>query len=216
MHIFVALPCYDGRVTVETARALLDEQSVASVAGDQLSIAFRSGSSLITNARDQLARDFLASPCERMVFVDSDVSWEPGALVTVARHPVDFCGGAYRKKMEPETYPVSWLDAPELWADPETGLLEVAGLPGGFLSLSRSVFERLREAFPQREYLHPDHSDPFHAFFHVPPGGGEDAAFCNDWRSIGGQVWLDPNLSLTHSGGCNHYAGCIGDWLRNR
>lgn len=201
---------------VETARALLDEQSVASAAGHTLCVAFRSGSSLITNARDQLARDFLASACERMVFVDSDVSWEPGALTSIALRPVDFCGGAYRKKIEPETYPVSWTAAPDLWADPDTGMLEVAGLPGGFLSLSRNVFERLRTAFPERQYLHPDHSEPFHAYFHVPPGGGEDAAFCNDWRAIGGRVWLDPELALTHTGGSNQYAGRIGDWLRNR
>ncbi len=38
-------------------------------------------------------------------------------------------------------------------------------------------------------------------------------AFCALWRSIGGKVWLDPDLTLTHTGGNPSYTGRIGDWL---
>lgn len=213
MKLLVAVPAYDGRITIETARSLCNEQVMAALSGVDMSIQFVPGGSLVTTVRDRIACDFLASEADRLVFIDSDVSWELGDLLKLARHPVDFVGGCYRYKQEPEGYPVVFLDKPELWADPETGLLEVAALPAGFLALSRSVFERLREAFPARSYKHFDKE--LHGFFHAPPGGGEDGAFCNEWRSIGGQVWLDPELTLTHTGGNPDFTGNIGRWLRN-
>lgn len=214
MKLFVAVAAYDRRITCETARALLNEQSAGVLADIDIHVGFAPGSSLIHVARDQLARDFLRSDCDRMVFVDSDVSWEPGMLLVLAQHSKDFVGGAYRYKDASEGYPVGWLQQSSLWADPETGLLEVASLPGGFLSLSRAVFEKLQAAFPDRRYFF--HGEEFHAFFHCPPGGGEDGMFCREWREAGGQVWLEPRLTLTHVEGAQKYTGCIGDWLKGR
>ncbi len=218
MKLFVAIPAYDGKVTCETARALLDEQSAATLAGFELSIAFLPGCSLITHARNQLVRDFLATDADKLVFVDADVAWDVGSLLRLAKHPVDFVGGAYRYKSQDESYPVAWSEGAELWADPATGLLQVDSLPGGFLCLTRAVFERLAEARPDRAYSQYGHD--YHGFFHAPIQDGkmygEDAAFCADWRSIDGQVWLDPELHLTHVGGVNTYPGHIGNWLRNR
>lgn len=214
MNIYVAVPAYDGRITIETARSLCNEQVMAALSGINLTVQFVPGGSLVTTVRDRIASDFLASNADRLVFIDSDISWKMGDLIKLAQHPVDFVGGCYRYKQEPEGYPITFLDREELWADPETGLLEVAALPAGFLALSRSVFERMKEAFPSRVYKHFERE--MHAFFHAPPGGGEDGAFCNDWRSIGGAVWLDPTFTLTHTGGNPDFTGCIGDWLRNR
>lgn len=210
MKVFVALPCYDRTITCETARSLLDEQAVASAAGIELRVNFAPGNSLITHARNQCVRDFMQSGCDRLVFVDSDVAWEAGSLlkIALANHP--FLGGAYRYKADAEGYPVHFIDAyPE--AD-ENGLIEVATLPGGFMSLSRDVFARLFAAHPDRKYEF--HGQNFFAFFHCPPGDGEDGAFCRDWRDAGGQIWLDQTLLLTHvDGGGRKYTGRIADYL---
>lgn len=218
MKVFIAIPAYDGKVGVETVRCLLDEKSLAVIQGIDLQFAFLPGCSLITLGRNQLAADFLASDCDRLVFIDTDVSWDFGALVRLIQHPVDVVGGAYRLKREPEEYPIRWLEKAELWADPETGLLEVDSVPGGFLSITRQAFEKLKEAYPDRDYEWEGRE--FQAFFHAPFADGkiwgEDTAFCNDWRKAGGQVWLDPTLTLTHAGGSPKYTGCIGDWLRSR
>jgi len=217
VKIFAAVPAHDGKVHVECVRALLNEQMLAHFAGSELKIVFLPGCSLITHARNQLARDFMASDFDRMVFVDADVSWEPGALIKLAHHPVDLVGGAYRFKSEEEGYPVIYTD--QAWyADDETGLLEVWGLPGGFLAINRCVFEKLKEAHPKRAYRF--HDDEFQGYFHAPIDDwmmfGEDMAFCYDWRALGGKVWLDPRLTLTHVGGAKQYTGQIGSWLQSR
>lgn len=210
MRIFVGIPAYDRRITCETARALLNEQSAAALLGIELMVSFAPGSSLVTTARDNIVRDFLASDFERLMFIDSDVSWEVGSLIKLAHHTEDFVGGAYRLKQDIEAYPVTWLDREMLIADPVTGLLEVSSLPGGFLSVSRTVFERL----PKRPYSH--QGQAFNAYFRCPYGGGEDGAFCDDWRSLGGKVWLDPELTLSHTDGVRNFTGNIGKWLKGR
>lgn len=206
------IPAYNRQVYCDTVRSLLDERGAAHLCGIDMQVSFVPGCSLITQARNQAVAEFLASDADRMIFIDSDIAWEVGSVIQLANHTQDFVGGAYRYKDEDEGYPISFLDKPELWA--VDGLIEVAALPGGFLSLSRNVFERLEKAFPHRAYTFS--GKQFHGFFHIPPGGGEDGAFCNDWRSIGGKVWLDPELTLTHIEGGRQYKGHIGNWLKSR
>lgn len=211
----VAIPTYDRKIACETVRSLLDEQGAAAKAGVEMQIAFIPGSSLITQARNQAVKAFFDSDADKLVYLDADVAFEPGAIVRLTSHDVDFVGGAYRYKHDPEEYPISWLDKPELWADPKTGLLEVAMVPGGFMCLTRAVFEKLSKQFPERGYLF--HGHKFFAFFHCPPGDGEDGAFCRDWRDVGGQVWMDPDLTLTHVDAAGkQYTGNVGRWLKNR
>src|SRR5882762_2773386 len=74
--------------------------------------------------------------------------------------------------------------------------------------LRENMFERLRDGHPERACSH--QGEALHAFFHCPYGGGEDGAFCPDWRAAGGQIWLDPELTLTHVDGGRSFTGRIG------
>ena len=214
MKLFVGIPARDGRICAATAISLLQEQALALEAGVGLQFGIVPGCSVLHIARDQVVRDFLKSDGDKLVFVDDDVSWEAGSLLKLASHRVELAGGAYRFKRAVEDYPVQWLPKPELWADPETGLLEVLTLPGGFLCIARSVFERMRAAHPERSYSHM--GERLHGFFHAPIGASEDTQFCLEWREIGGKVWLDPELRLDHHGGVATFEGHIGNWLRGR
>lgn len=216
MKIDIGIPAYDGKIHVETARSLWNEQGVAGGCGVDLQVKFLPGVSLITLARNQLAQEFMDGDADVLVFIDSDVSWEPGDLIRLASHPVDLVGGAYRYKSQDENYPVGWLGTPELWA--VNGLLEVARMPAGFLACKRSAFEKMKDAYPERGYEHM--GAKAHAYFTAPfrDGSlfGEDAAFCEDFRAIGGKVYLDPELTLTHTGGNQSFTGHIGKWLKSR
>lgn len=217
MKILVAIPVYDGKLQVETVRCLLNEQALSFASGDEILIRFLPSCSHAAMGRNQLADDFMNSDCDRLVFLDADVTFEPGSILKIAKHNTPFVGGAYRFKLENEMYPVGWLDKPELWAD-ENGLLEVATLPGGFLSLSREVFEKLKEAHPERSYEH--FGRTAHCYFQMlfTEGHlyGEDSYFCKEWRDLGGKVLLDPELELTHWDFNRPFKGHIGKWLKSR
>ena len=217
MKIFVAVPTYDRKLCVETVIALLAEQAAARKSGDHLDFWFVPGISLVTVARNQAVVHFLESDCERLFFLDADIAWQQGDLLKLCRKPAEFVGGAYRFKSDPEDYPVLWPPGEKISTD-RNGLLSVRGLPAGFLCLARTVFPKLKAKFPGRTYkwAGKTHDAYFHASFYDGELTGEDTAFCSDWIAVGGEVFLDPTLALTHVDGSRAYTGCIGEWLKRR
>lgn len=217
MKVIVATPVYDGKLPIETVRCLMAEQAVAIGGGVDLAFRFLPACSHPGMGRNQLVQDFMDSDADKLVFLDSDVTFKPGAIIGLAMRPEDMVGGAYRFKMDGEQYPVGWIDGRDLWATP-SGLLEVATLPGGFLCLSRKVFETLKAAHPERAYLHM--GKVAHCYFQMrfEDGNlyGEDSYFCKEWRDTGGKVFLDPELALTHWDFNKPFPGHIGNWLKNR
>lgn len=155
------------------------------------------------------------SDFERLIFLDADISFEPGSILKLAHQKDDFVGGAYRFKQETENYPVGWT-MNDLYAN-EFGHLEVLSLPGGFLSISRKVFEDIKAAKP-RPFEH--FGQQMNCWFQMQYENGmlfgEDSGFCKEWRELGGQVWLDPELTLTHWDFNKPYVGHIGKWLKSR
>lgn len=217
MKFLVAIPVYDGKLPVQVVQSLLDERLIAFGNGDEMSVMFHPNCSHAAMGRNQLAQEFMDSDNERLIFLDADVTFELGSIVKLAHAKADFVGGAYRYKTDLEQYPVGWLKKPELWAD-ENGLLEVSTLPGGFLSLSRTVFESLKKAHPGRTYEF--FGRKFHCYFQMLFRDGqlygEDSFFCHEWRELGGKVLLDPEITLTHWDFKKPYVGRIGQWLKSK
>lgn len=218
MKIFVAIPVYDGKIQVQTVKCLLEETTVAAGIGDELRVNFIPNCSVPAQGRNQLVSMFLKSDCEKLFFLDADITFTPGSLLKVAHMPVDFVGGCYRFKKEEEVYPINWIPGRDLWID-KFGLLEVTMLPTGFLALTRNVFGLLKEAYPGREYKHWD-SEAYTYFQTLFEDGrfyGEDTYFCKEWIDIGGKIFLDPELELTHWGSNpTPHVGHIGKYLKKR
>lgn len=220
MKIFVAIPVYDGKLHVQSVRCLLNEQAIALLNGDDITINFLSSNAGIAQGRNQLATEFMDSGFDRLVFLDSDVTFEPGTLVKLAYQPADFVAGCYRLKREKESYPIAWLPDPDkkgLQAN-EFGLLQVEGVPTGFLALSRNVFQTLLDRHPDRE-LTIQCGHKAYCFFQMPLVDGhlygEDFYFCREWLESGGKIYLDPELHLTHwDFNPTPHPGHIGNWLK--
>lgn len=180
------------------------------------------GDSLISHARNVCVARFLESDCTDLFFLDADVACGPGAFSRMLNHPVDLVAGVYRVKSDEVRYPVEWLDRPELWADPETGLLEARDVPFGFVRITRGAVERMVEA-NRDDWFMSAGSDPtkcwllFNTEVKNNRFWGEDFYFCRKWREIGGKVWVDPEIPLQHiAADGKAYIGHLGNWLRGR
>lgn len=165
--------------------------------------------SLVDRGRDRAAATLLESDCTHLLFIDADIEFEPESIVRLLAADKELIVGAYRKKNERSEYAVSFTEdaATRLEQCEETGAVKIARAGTGFMMIKRVVFERLADAMPEIAYE--DHSvaakpRAMHAFFeHVVRDGrrwSEDYTFCERWRAIGGEVWLDPFITLGHWG----------------
>jgi len=219
-NIMVAIPAYTGTIHLGTLRSLMTDLLSLQARGDAWTLHDECGNALIADARALIVAQFLASDCDTLVFIDSDVVWEAGALLKLVDYPVDMVAGIYPQRKDPINYCVKWLDKPELHADPETGLLEVAGVPAGFMKLSRAQLERMVEQYPDTQfYVATAPNETAWALFADYRIGkhkmGEDYAFCRRWTDMGGKVWIDPEITMGHVG-YKTFSGHLGHWLRSR
>jgi hypothetical protein len=167
-----------------------------------------------------------------LLFVDADISFQPQQVTRLLSFDKDVVGALYPLKLIdwpriPErhvragesleraglSYVGELCDDQELRIEAGFATAKYAGT--GFLLIKRGVFERMMPAYPELKYstIHssprPTHgADYRYALFDcmIDPDTGiylsEDYAFCRRWRALGGELWLDLNSELTHTG--NH------------
>jgi hypothetical protein len=223
-NVWIAVPAYTGTIHMGTMRSIMTDMLLLAERGDRVTIFDESGNAMIGDCRGLIVAKFLEGDGTDLVFVDSDVAWEAGALLRLVDSPVDFVAGIYPQRKDPLNFCVQWIqDRKELQWDPETELLEVAGVPAGFMRLSRAMLEKMVEAYPETAFMCTEAKDntvwdlfgPYREPKNPLIKYGEDYAFCRRWRDIGGQIWIDPMMRLGHVG-YKTFVGSIGDWLRER
>lgn len=93
----------------------------------------------------------------------------------------------------------------------ETGCVRLHDGATGFMMIDRSVIDKMIEAYPDLKYNNDLNTPPelnpyFYAFFDtmIDPRDrrylSEDYCFSRRWQDIGGEIWLDPSISLNHHG----------------
>jgi hypothetical protein len=92
----------------------------------------------------------------------------------------------------------------------EQNLARVKHLATGFMMFKRSVIENMSKAFPSTKYvddvsfLKPHENEFAFALFDCGVEEGhyfsEDWLFCHRWTKMGGSIWIDVTINLTHTG----------------
>lgn len=160
-----------------------------------------SGNCHVDDARNSVVKTFLASDCSDLVFLDADVSWDAPDLVRLCRHDADLVGAVYpfRSPDKRGDMPCRSLEGATIGAD---GLLEMDGLPTGFMRIRRCVFEALLpSAKSYRVQGSPTETMPI--LFERGEVGSQgrrsgDLFFCWKWRQTGGRIFADPEIRLGH------------------
>ncbi len=198
--VFLATPTY-GDVSPGYAYALFASSAALSDAGIAVELAIFAGDCHVDDARNRCVRDFLEGDCTDLVFIDSDIRWEPEDLVSLCQAPCDVAASIYPFKQDEGGFPVMFIPG-EIWAD-EDGLIEVQAVPTGFLKIRRRVLETLAKD-AVHFYPKSDARGKLPIIFErtVADGmrWGGDYTFCRKWRDLGGKIHVLPEVSLEHTG----------------
>lgn len=191
--VFVATPMYAGMATGLYMKSSLDLQNIAGQYGIDIKFSFLFNESLITRARNYLVDEFLRTDFTHLLFIDSDIHYNPQDVIAMLALDQDVIGGPYPKKS------INWgnikhavLNNPDI--DPGelenlvgeyvfnvvqgtsqfsvTEPLEVMEIGTGYMLIKRHVFDKMKDEYPQIHYK-PDHigqahfdgSRYIHAFF---------------------------------------------------
>ena len=103
-NIFVATPMYGGLCNGSYTVGLLSAVGVFSRYGIGMQYAHMMNESLITRARNALAKDFLASDCTHLMFIDADIGFNPADIIPMIHADKDIICGIYPKKE------INWVD----------------------------------------------------------------------------------------------------------
>jgi hypothetical protein len=205
-NVHIMMPCYGGQLTESTFMSFIKWANMARELGIDWSIETMTNESLISRARNTLTARFLAHPkTTHLMFIDADIGWEPWHLLVLLNHDRDVIGGLYPMKSLPVRWCVNTFDGAEQQGD----LQEVSKTGTGFMLIKRHVFEQLNSHAATRPFKNdlglPVELDPYmKTYFDTAVRDGryysEDWTFCENWRDLGGKVWVDTRVQLRHTG----------------
>ena len=168
--LFVATPMYGGQCHGLYTKSSLDLQNMFNQYGVATKFSFLFNESLITRARNYLVDEFLRSDCTHLLFLDSDIHFNPQDVVALMALDKDVIGAPYPKKS------INWANIahaarthPNLEAKELENLvgeyvfnvvhgtqqfqvsepLEVMEIGTGFMMVKREVFSKFKDAYPE-------------------------------------------------------------------
>jgi hypothetical protein len=216
--LFIALPAYDFKVSLKLAVSLARFAQAAPQHGIDIQIGSICGCSVVSRARNLLAQDLLDSTCDYLLFIDSDINFEPEdifRLMAWGSDPKKGIVAAVPRTRSTDKVYIATLDHDEnndLTMN-GMGLVRAKRVATAFMLVRREVFETLNEAHPEWRYFDArcDRTVPCIFDFMLTDEGyvGEDFLFCDRAREHGFEVWVDPTITLGHMG-VQEYVGNFG------
>ena len=181
--LFIATPMYGGQCHGSYTKSIADLMIMCTKYGIEAKLFFIFNESLVQRARNYLADEFVRSNCDQMIFIDSDIQFEPQDVLVMmqfaaTREDMDVVCGPYPKKA------ISWekikVAVDKGYADknpkkleefvgdfvfnPADGItqfrvdepVEVKESGTGFMLITREALQKYDKAFPTQSYK-PDH-----------------------------------------------------------
>jgi hypothetical protein len=206
-RVHLCMPCYGGMLTESTFMSYIKWANTCRQLGLDWTIETMTNESLISRARNTLVAKFLNNPdSTHLMFVDADIGWEPWHLLTLLNRDVDVIGGLYPMKSLPVRWVVNGFEGAEQGPD---GLQEVSKTGTGFMLVKRHVFEKLNQHPAVKPFANdiglPRELDQHLKTYYDTAVRenryySEDWTFCENWRDLGGKVWVDKRVTLKHTG----------------
>jgi hypothetical protein len=217
--VFIGLPAYDFKVSLKLAVSLARFAQAAPQHGVDVNIGSVCGCSVVSRARNLLVKDMLDAGSDYLMFIDSDINFEPDDIFRLMAWAQDskkgIVAGVPRVRDAKKTY-IADLDHDEngdLTMN-AMGLVRGKRVATAFMLIQRSVITDVMAANPDWNYFDKRCGKEVPALFDFKLTAegyiGEDFLFCDRTRELGYEVWIDPTIALGHMG-VQEYTGHFGE-----
>jgi len=201
------IPCYGGNISEQTFMSMMKFSAEAQKYGLNWQLDTLVNESLISRGRNTLSAKFLTNKVTtHLFFIDADIGFEPWHVLAVMNMKKDMAAGLYPMKSMPLKWVINGIPGTD---DPNSHIQEVSKAGTGFLCIKRDVFEKLKQHPKVLKYnndisLPKELDKEMYTFFDTDVRDNryysEDWTFCENWRDIGGQVFIDKRVLLKHLG----------------
>jgi len=194
LKVLIATPAYDGRLDVWYTTSLVNSVRIAQENGIFLHPVFMSYDALVQRARNDLFR--IGLEYDAVIWIDSDLEWNPMWIMELLGSDKDVIGGTYRKKTDDaEMYTVKTKDLTAT-----DGLIKVDGLGMGFLKISKKAVQALWDV--SQPYQNEGREGRMVCDIQIVDGQlvSEDNVMTKKLVDLGFDIWLDPRMTCCHIG----------------
>jgi hypothetical protein len=165
----------------------------------------------VFDARDEACQVAISGQYSHVLFIDSDMYFEPAAMIKALQRNVDVLTGLYFKRKdnhEPVLYKaidqrrftengaVKYHGYSEVETDLDRDFFPVEGCGFGFVLVKVDVLRKMHEKYV--------------SWFEPMPGLGEDLSFCQRLKDFEIPVMCDTTIDLGHYG---EYCYTRKDWV---
>jgi len=165
------------------------------------------GYSQIDAARNQIASDALAQGFQELMWIDSDIVFDPHDVDKLRRHDLPLVCGIYAKKSRRQFACAFLPQTAQVVFGAKGGVLEILYCGFGFVLTRRIVYETMRRqlCLPLCNQRFQERMEPYFAPMVAGEGEeawylGEDYSFCERARRCGFHVMADTSIRLWHVG----------------
>lgn len=195
--VMIGTPAYDGRLESWYVHSLVSATKLCERENIQLDAIYMSYDALVQRARNDLIALALEEEYDCLIFIDSDMIFDPNWILELINSEKNVIGGTTRKKTDDyEGYSVKTRNLKK-----ENGLIKVDCLGTGFVKISRRALLDIWNA--SDEYTESG-NNPKRMVCDIQIIDGElwseDRVMSNKLNDCGYDVWLNPNMTCDHIG----------------
>ncbi|NBV29146.1 hypothetical protein EBS02_09065 [bacterium] len=243
--LYILTPCYGSLCYVNYVKCIMSTKELLEKFNIPMGLEFCRNDSLVSRARNNLvAKAMNDTKCTHILFIDSDITWDPIDILKLMLSDKCLCGGVYplkhyywekltkednvikkwiNKKKESQfggvisdesaiqhnllKYNINYIDSV---LNIEANMAKVKHLATGFMMFKREVIEQMSKAYPNTKYiddvgfLSGTENDYAYALFDCGVQDNhyfsEDWMFCHRWTEMGGNIYVNVGINLTHTG----------------
>ncbi len=230
-NIVICTPCYGGLVTQGYMLSVTNLMMQGIQSGFGVTVDLLGYDSLVTRSRNTLVARFMDRElATHLLFVDADITFLPSQVMRMVAFEKDVVAGMYPLKTRDwspeaitrvrqgeglETAALRYVGLPcaEEARQEKDGFVTADYAGTGFMLIRRAALARMMGAHPELRFAAAhDRATQFdspHQFAlfdcMIEPETrhylSEDYTFCRRWRALGGDIWLDTQGALIHTGG---------------